>query len=122
MVSLREHNVKQHKARKEENMYIKCNICGVPYYDIINLRNHLSKVHFWHMCLACNINFGSREQLESHVAAKHDGAEDDSLIVGKKVGDHICTVCDKRFFLKGSLNRHFQIKHNGTQYAPFTLE
>ena len=92
----------------EEGAEHVCHVCGQAYAKNESLMTHLyqhamENVEF--RCSDCDKTFRSKESLNAHKKAKHEGHE------------HVCKHCGEAFAWKKSLVRHMQTKHGGPEYG-----
>lgn len=97
---------KTKENEEEEGGELVCHICGKGFVKEESLMAHLyhhamENVEF--KCVDCDKTFRSKESLNSHRKAKHEGFE------------FICPHCNEMFTWKKSLMKHLQTKHGLTE-------
>ena len=95
----------------------QCVHCLAGYVLESDLRDHLIYTHSqtdlsqdWHRCIACQMKFCFKEQLEIHIRRSH-------------TKEFKCTLCRSRYKTRQSLDKHYENKHpDGTNKVSFPCE
>jgi len=130
---------------ENKNPKFKCPYCNKKIKTIVNLKTHITKVHFKYnyYCPYCNIEFSSLQLLQTHLISKSDELHKNLFyLVTKRFFHHInkellfvnddepkpnfkfkCPYCNKKIKTIGNLKTHILSLHfRNNIYCPYCKE
>ena len=94
-----------------------CPICKFVLKDKFHLKVHLRLVHFYCATKECNEEFGSKDELLSHLQAEHPNES-----ISDMVKDKLCKFCSAKYRDNGTLRIHYRGVHLYCDFCDKTLE